>query len=268
MIRVFPRRTKATPDDDLVFYDGPLLWPIKDEDVYVSCTFTWDKPKAERLAELWAAKEYEVKLGGPAYDDPGGDFVPGRFLKPGYIITSRGCNNHCWFCYTPKREGAIRELPITDGFNVQDSNLLQCSEKHICSVFAMLKKQTQPIEFAGGLAASEFAGWHIDLLLGLKLKRIYFAYDTPDDYESLVIASQLLKRSGLLSRQKISVYVLIGYPKDTFNDAESRLKQVVKLGITPYAMLYRSDEGKYNYEWKQFQRKWIRPHIIFSNVKV
>ena len=37
------------------------------------------------------------------------------------------------------REGNLRELPITSGHIVLDDNLLACSEKHIRSVFDMLK---------------------------------------------------------------------------------------------------------------------------------
>ena len=142
MIRVFPRRTNATPDDGQAYVNkvpSPQnLWDEPKGEVHVSCTFTWDIPAAEKQADKWRMLGYDVKLGGPAYDDAGGDFVPGRYLKKGYVITSRGCNNKCWFCLTHKREGSIRELPITDGWNVQDNNLLQCSEKHIRAVFAML----------------------------------------------------------------------------------------------------------------------------------
>jgi hypothetical protein len=33
-----------------------------------------------------------VKVGGPAFSAPGGDFIPGRYMKRGYVITSRGCH--------------------------------------------------------------------------------------------------------------------------------------------------------------------------------
>jgi hypothetical protein len=44
-----------------------------------------------------------------------------------------------------KREGNIvKELPITEGYNILDDNLLRCSEKHVKKVFEMLKKQKEP----------------------------------------------------------------------------------------------------------------------------
>lgn len=128
--RVFPRRTAATPTDDLAFVNCPppiLIMPEVDE-VHVSVTFTWDIPRAEQLAREWEMVGSPVRMGGPAFNEPGGDFVPGRYLKPGYIVTSRGCPNRCWFCAVPKREGyALRELPITYGWNILDDNLLACS---------------------------------------------------------------------------------------------------------------------------------------------
>jgi hypothetical protein len=52
LIRVFPRRTRATPDDRLAYFGPPGRFAEADE-VHVDCTFTWDKPIAEQLAEQW-----------------------------------------------------------------------------------------------------------------------------------------------------------------------------------------------------------------------
>lgn len=270
MIRVFPRRTKATPNDEKAFYTGPPLWEMKEENVYVSCAFTWDMPEAERLAREWEQAGFNVKIGGPAYDDRGGEFIPGRFLKPGYVITSRGCNNKCWFCSTWRREGNIRELPIREGRDVLDSNLLQCSEQHIRSVFSMLKRQPHKVKFSGGMEAALLKDWHVELLVNLKprIERIYFAYDTPDDYEPLVLASKKLIVAGLLNKsRKISAYVLFGYPGDTQEEAHARLESVVKLNLVPYAMLYRDDEGRQDPEWLKFRRPWVKPEIVFGKLR-
>lgn len=81
--RVFPRKTNATPQDELAFFGTPplLLLPEIDE-VHVSVTFTYDKQIAEDLAEEWRLAGVPVKIGGPAYDDPAdGEFIPGMYLK-------------------------------------------------------------------------------------------------------------------------------------------------------------------------------------------
>ena len=131
--RVFPRKTNATPDDTLVFFGPPplLLLPEIDE-VHISVAFTYDRQKAEELAEDWRWVGVPVKLGGPAYDDQAtGEFVPGRYIKKGRTITSRGCNNRCWFCSAWRREGKLRELEIKDGWEVLDNNLLQLLDQEL-----------------------------------------------------------------------------------------------------------------------------------------
>jgi hypothetical protein len=102
LIRVFPRKTKATPDDALA-YLGPPDRHAEADEVHVSVTFTYDKAWAEHLAEQWKHVA-PVKLGGVAYGDRGEDFVPGRYIKPGYVFTSRGCPRRCWFCSVWKRD--------------------------------------------------------------------------------------------------------------------------------------------------------------------
>lgn len=270
MIRVFPRKTKATPCDDKVFFGGPPLFPLEDRDVHISVTFTWDKPKAEWIATQWQQQDYKVSIGGPAYDDRGGEFVPGQYLKAGYTITSRGCNNKCWFCPAWRREGNIRELYIRDGWRVMDNNLLQCSEEHIRRVFIMLQKQPIPVGFFGGLEAKILKDWHIDLLTTVRLSRCYFAYDTENDYEPLVVAAQKIFacQTGFTKRRHIfGCYVLIGYAGDTISAAENRLQRVKELGFVPFAMLYKDDKRMQEPNWITFQSRWANPTKIYGSPK-
>ncbi len=265
--RVFPRRTKATPQDEYAFTDEPGLFVPEDiTEVHVSVAFTWDMERAERLADSWA-RIAPVKMGGPAFNQPGGEFEPGKYLREGYTITSRGCFNFCWFCAVWKREKGLTELPIHDGWNVLDDNILACSESHIRAVFAMLKRQKRKTEFTGGLEAKLLKPWHVDLIRDLKPHQLFFAYDTPDDWEPLVNAAKLMSEGGCLNRTLCRCYTLIGYPKDTIEDAERRLTQVLSLGMFPMAMLYRDERGETDIEWRRFQRLWARPSIIAMRAK-
>lgn len=273
IIRVFPRRTKATPTDDLVrIGKGPDLFDEADE-VHISVAFTWDLPRAERLAKEWSHVA-PVKIGGPALNEPGGDFVPGMYLKDGYVITSRGCPNRCWFCSVPEREGGtIRELPITDGWNLLDDNLLACSDDHIRGVFSMLKRQKNPVQFTGGLEAARLKQWHVDALTEMKPAQMFFTYDTPDDLVPLQEAGKMFRESGLgiTSTGNIShrlrCFVLCGYPRDNIKAAEFRLKETISAGFIPMAMLWKDKTGKRDKEWGKFQREWARPAIICSQSK-
>lgn len=263
--RVFPRITKATPNDDLCFFtEPPMLGLPEIDEVHVSVTFTYDRKKAEELAYQWEMVGVPVKIGGPAYDDPAsGQFIPGRYLKKGYTVTSRGCNNRCWFCSAWRREGKLRELEIKDGWDVLDNNLLQCTEKHILAVFGMLKRQPVRPKFTGGLEAKELKPWHCDLLREVKTQRMYFAYDTPDDYEPLVEAGKILRAAGITPQSHTAAcYNLIGYNGDTFEKAQERMEQTIKAGFVPYAMLFRDKDGKVDREWARFQRDWLRPSLV------
>jgi len=268
IVRVFPRRTNATPDDELAFINcpPPLLSMPEFDEVHVSVTFSWDISAADRLAEEWRAVGVPVRIGGPALGKPGGEFVPGMYLKRGYTITSRGCPNHCWFCGVPEREGGLRELPIRDGWNVLDDNLLACGNTHVEAVFCMLARQPERSIFTGGLEARILKPWHARRMRDIKAKRMYFAYDTPDDYEPLLEAGRIMRAEGhTFESHSMCCYVLIGYENDTIDNAEKRLIDTVRAGFVPYAMLYRGEHiGDANkmIEWQRFQREWLRPKIL------
>ncbi|MFH1604497.1 MAG: hypothetical protein ABIH03_11385, partial [Pseudomonadota bacterium] len=57
-------------------------------------------------------------------------------------------------------------------------------------------------------------------------------------------------------------YVLCGWPKDSKEAAEKRLRDVLALGIVPMAMLWRDKDGKREPTWRRFQRIWARPASV------
>lgn len=271
LIRVFPRKTQATPEDDLVRFAQPTLFDAADE-VHISVTFEADIEKAEQLAKSWEIVTRNVKIGGPAFKDPGGEFTPGLYVKKGYVITSRGCPNKCWFCNAWKNEGNIvRELQIHDGWNLLDNNILACSQTHQEKVFQMLLRQPEKPRFTGGLEAALLNEWNINWLAKLKPEYIYFAYDTPDDYEPLAAAAFLLHQAEVMKGHRCGCYVLIGEKKDTFEAAQKRLIDIIKLGYFPQAMLYNRGLARPEHErkqWRQFQREWANKIIVGSKMKL
>lgn len=268
IIRVFPRRTRATPVDDLaVVGREPELFDQADE-VHVSVTFTWDLPFAEKLAKAWSHVA-PVSIGGPATGTRGEAFVPGMYVRHGYTVTSRGCPNRCWFCSVWKREGnVVRELPISDGWNILDDNLLACSETHIRAVFAMLAKQKEKPQFTGGLEAKILKPWHCEALKTLRPSQLFFAYDTADDLDPLREAGKMLHNAGFATQaHTLRCYVLCGWPADTEAKAEKRMLEALDAGFTPMAMAIRDEHGNRSKQWAAFQRQWARPAIIHARHK-
>jgi hypothetical protein len=265
--RIFPRKTTATPDDALAFFDAPN--PDLDyshiSEIHVSVTFSYDLDKASKLAESWEHIA-PVKIGGPALGDRGDVFVPGRYLKPGYVISSRGCPNNCWFCDVHTREGDIRELPITQGYNLLDSNILACSIDHVRKVFKMLKDSGDRVQLTGGLEAKILTYEHVKLLWDLRPKQMFFAYDTPDDYLPLVRAGELLRFANF-TRQHLRCYVLIGWPKDTMEDAEIRIMETWEAGFMPMAMLWKNKAGDEDVEWRRLQKIYARPAMTKAKMR-
>jgi hypothetical protein len=267
LVRVFPRKTKATPDDALAYFGPPDMFVEADE-VHVSVTFTYDKAKAERLAEQWHSIA-PVKIGGVAYGDDSLEFIPGRYIKPGYTITSRGCPRRCWFCGVWKKWPTPHLLPIVEGWNILDDNLLACPREHVEAVFAMLRRQNRRVEFTGGLEALALEDYQVDLLASLTPRpTMFFAYDPGDAFETLEHAARRLLAAGFTPRShRLRCYVLIGYPKDTFEAATARLQQMLSIGMTPMAMLWRPETASQERyapapAWRAFQRRWARPAII------
>ena len=264
--RVFQRKTSMTPCDDLVFFGPPTIEAFASdiEEVHISVTFTWDLEKAEQLYYDWLVLGVPVEVGGPAFDDRMGDFTPGMYLREGMTITSRGCTKDCWFCSVPRcAHGIIRELPVQDGWDILDDNILGTSEAHFREVIEMLRRQKKRAVFSGGLEPALLQPWQAELLKSINPKTMYTAYDTKDDYEPLRQMAKTLWDSGFRpSGHQVKCYCLCGYDGDSFDAAEKRMEQIMALGFLPFAMLYRDDSGCVDDAWRRFQREWANAFIV------
>lgn len=266
ILRVFPRRTSFTPQDDLSFVGDPpsrLIRPEADE-VHVSCTLTWDRAKAERLALAWG-QYYPVKLGGCALGSETDGFTPGMYVRRGITFTSRGCNNRCPWCLVPEREGRLFELPIQEGNVLKDNNILQCSRGHLTNVFAMLRKQHQ-VELSGGLDSRLLTEEIASEIRALRLRQVFLAADTKEAIRPLRKAVALLQ----LPRNKVRCYVLLKFNKsETLSDARARMELVWEAGAMPFAQLYQPPDEwiDYPWEWTDFARTWSRPAAMKAAMK-
>lgn len=241
-LTVVPHRTSYTPADALVGY--PSLFSPRGVAVNVSCVFTWDKQAALSIADAWQAYECDVRVGGPAFDDPGGEFTPGQFVCKGVTITSRGCPRQCPWCYVPQREGRLRELKTIHAGNiVNDNNLLACSRGHQRKVMEMLRTQTR-IVFKGGLDPRLMTDWFVEeaASLGHRIKEFYLSADHPDYKRYSLRAIDKLSRAGF-SPRKIRCYVMIGYNGESPGQAEERLMRIYRAGAWPFAQVWDKLSG-------------------------
>lgn len=213
-----------SPTDELAFFGPPTIENIAMDidEVHISVTFTWDLEKAEELYDQWQILGVPVEVGGPAFDDRMGDFTPGLYVKEGVVFTSRGCDKNCWFCSVPRcAKGIIKELPIYDGYNITDDNILGTSWDHFEKVIEMLSKQKHRAVFSGGLEPALLKPRHAELLRTINPKTMYTAYDTKDDYDALRQMAKTFWDAGFSPKaRQIKCYCLIGYEGDSFEDAE------------------------------------------------
>jgi hypothetical protein len=139
----------------------------------------------------------------------------------------------------------------------------------------MLRQQKgNRIEFTGGLEARALEDYQVGLLADLRPRpTCFWAYDPGDAFETLQSAARRLLSAGFTARSHdLRCYVLIGFAKDTFDAAENRLRDMLSIGLTPMAMLWRPEtpsEMKFapGPEWRAFQRRWARPAIIHAAMK-
>jgi len=257
-----------TPTDELAFVgDPPLMRPDADE-VHVSVTFTWDIAVGQRLQQAWAQYYPNVLLGGPAFGDAGGEFVPGLYLRQGVTITSRGCKRRCPWCLVPEREGRLRLLEIQPGHNVQDNNLLQTGRPHMDQVFGMLRTLKEKAVFSGGLDPRLVDDWVAEQLQGTRIEQVFLSADTPQALRPL---EEALARLSFLKRKQLRCYVMIGYCGESITAATRRLEAVWDLGCIPFAQLYQPVFAQlyqpadhymtYSLEWRRLARQWSRPAL-------
>lgn len=265
IIRVFPKRTKLTPIDEYAFIgDPPALALPEGKAVHVSCTFTQDKPEAERLKRAWSKYYPDVRIGGPAYGDRNSDFIAGVYIQSGVTFTSRGCPNRCGWCLvkTPFREFDHFEA----GWVIQDDNILAGSRKHFRHVCSMLGVVRKAAKFAGGLEAARLTQWHVEQLKGLRIQELFFACDSRAALKSLERAYEMVKD---LRKRQLRCYVLIGYDGEDIHSAEDRLREVWDMGFVPFAQLYQPADRwlEYDLKWTRLANKWSRPAAMFAKKK-
>lgn len=266
ILRVFPRRTSYTPDDEMAFIGMPPLIIPEHDEIHISCTFTWDKKYCEELAYQWEGRTNKpVKLGGVAFGSTAEIFIQGLYIKKNIIFTTRGCNNNCPWCIVPKLEGKLKELPICQGNIIQDNNFLQANRSHKEKAFDMLRTQ-KAICFKGGLETDLIDDHFINNITSLRIKELWLACDTDGAIPRFKKAMEKLTKAGF-NRNKINCYCLIG---DDMQKNEARLRQVYEAGAMPFAQLYRdfSDtKTEYSQEWNKFARMWSRPAATKAHVE-
>jgi hypothetical protein len=174
-------------------------------------------------------------------------------------------------------EGGFREIPVTEGNEIQDNNILLSSRSHWDKVISMLRTQ-KGVRFVGGLDARLLKAYHVEDLRSLSIKELWFAYDKPSRRAALLKAAERLKAAGF-KRYKLRCYVLVKYDKrETVQDAEERLRDCWRMGFLPFVQIYRPPDSasrgcvhlpaeEYKGSWQQLRRLWSRARAMHGHMK-
>ena len=232
------------------------LFCMNVDKTYLSAIFTWDLPKLIRDANLFKERNISVELGGPAVTAMSDYVERNTGIKPHFGMderfehvrgdfkmefTSRGCRNNCAWCGVPRLEPVpveYEDFNIPVGINpyIGDNNILATSWEHQVRVVEKLKN-VRNLDINSGFEVGLFTEDYYQLYSKLHLEAWRIAFDSMAVEADFEKAVKILKNHDVDYR-KILVYVLIGFPGTTFDEAVYRLEKARVLGCSPYPQRY------------------------------
>ena len=191
-------------------------------------------------------------------------------------MTSRGCPRGCSFCHVAAKEGkcAVKVADVSDFWNpatgkkeikVLDPNITACREKR--DLMRQYRETGCWIDFTQGIDIRLTNEADIADLNGMKIKRLHFAWDNPeDDLEDKF--KQFSDRWRIKDPRRKTVYCLTNFEDcSTAEHIDRSLMRIYKLrdmGYDPYVMIY--DKPHAPQEIRHLQR-WVNNKIIFKSVR-
>lgn len=180
-------------------------------------------------------------------------------------MTSRGCPRGCAFCHVASKEGkcSVKVADVKDFWNGQkeikvlDPNITACRDKR--DLMRQYRETGAWIDFTQGIDIRLTNDEDIDDLNGMKIKRLHFAWDNPEDDLADKFAA-FTERFRIKDRRRKTVYVLTNF-NSTMEQNLFRVYTLRDLGYDPYVMIY--DKTNAPQEIKRLQR-WCNSKWIFQ----
>lgn len=226
----------------------------------------------------WAVNADEIIKGGTGYDlknvlpEDIEHIYPDYTLYSGggttsYGFLTRGCFRRCPFCIVSEKEGNTHTVAELDEFwrgqreiELLDPNILagRDREKHLQE----LANTRAYVNFNQGLDVRLMDVDTARLISKIKLKDIHFAWDNPDDTQTVkgleLYAKHATKK---LHGSYATVYVLTNFGSTHEQDLE-RIYRLRDMGYDPYVMIY--DKPNASKVTKRLQR-WCNNRYIFKS---
>lgn len=180
-----------------------------------------------------------------------------------YGFLTRGCIRSCAWCVVPRKEGALRVVGDIERVAAGRREVVLLDNNFLAAPFDFVREQLEKaaqlrlkLDFNQGLDARLMTPAIAALLARCKwIRFIRFSCDTLGMIDPIREAAKMVREAGC--RREIFCYMLV----QDVAEAETRLRALVALGVTPFAQPYRS------YEQGSEVSKEQRAFASFANVK-
>jgi len=166
-----------------------------------------------------------------------------------YGFMSRGCPRGCAFCHVVAKEGK-RSYKVADlsefwkgqkYIELLDPNMLACDQWK--NILEQLYYSNSYVNFNQGVDIRLMTKEKAELIRGLKIKHIHFAWDRIEDGKYIKPKLEEFKRFTNWKRNKVTVYILTNFNTSISEDIE-RIEFVRSLNFQPYIMRYDKEHIK------------------------
>ncbi|MCP3925021.1 MAG: radical SAM protein [Desulfobacterales bacterium] len=249
------------------FYEYDIIYKSK------IFTFTTEEKyclQADKIIQGGSGYDLKNKLPEYIYNQyPDYDLYNIKNIAYGEL--TKGCPRNCSFCIVSEKDGK-KSKKVADLENfwkgqkeiiLLDSNLLACKE-HREDLLKQLIKSKASVKFSQGIDIRLMTDKLCKLFNQIKIKRIYFAWDDPND---LFTKSKLLyfKDKLNLHYSKKAVYVLTNF-NSKFEEDLYRVKWLKENNYDPYVMIYNKDKLDKGHILRKLQR-YVNNKFIFRKAK-
>lgn len=263
----------------------------KDVDkVYCSVLFTWNKPKAVKLKQLYKNIEFggtgwdinkklpdEIENCKPDYDLYTMEDIYGRLggimkketriakaetiINMGIGFTSRGCVRSCGFCFVPKKEGELYQVqeikdiinPKSNVITLLDNNFT--ADPNMIEKCKEIKERNLIVDLTQGIDVRLMTEEKAEALASIKhLRSVHYAWDLIPSENKVIEGIKTLSQH--IKTYRHMCFMLVGY-NTSFEEDMYRFRKLVEMKIDPYVMIYNK-QG--DLRLKHFAR-WVNSRI-------